>query len=380
MSRRSGVTLVEVLVSIFVMGIGLIALLTLFPIGILRMGKALNEERAHQAARNADAVAVFQNIRNDVGAVLPGGVVNAINDPYNKNQTNSDLFANPAPFRNLPPFPALLPTADPYGESYPIFVDPIGYYSVAAGSLAQDWVAGSRGVLRRRPVSFALNPNNNVISKRGLYLNFSLWDDMVWDTSTVPGSPQVTGVSVMRDTRYSWAYTLRRPMTSDKSVVDCAIVVYDGRSLSTTGTGTLSEQVYSNTAYFNPANRTITIDWTATGVGPPVRPGDWLFDVTFSGTATIGGAHAYWYRVVAAEDLVVAGKSLTRFEVQQPIRGFVAPSGTAPALLQPPPNTLPFNHADVTAAGAVAPTVYQGTVVFLDGVAEVYEKGPSRLP
>ena len=36
--------------------LGLIALLTLFPIGILRMGYAIKQQRAQDAARNADAV------------------------------------------------------------------------------------------------------------------------------------------------------------------------------------------------------------------------------------------------------------------------------------------------------------------------------------
>ena len=53
MTRRSGVTLVEVLVAIFIMGIGLLALLTLFPIGMLRMAQAIRDDRSSQSANNA---------------------------------------------------------------------------------------------------------------------------------------------------------------------------------------------------------------------------------------------------------------------------------------------------------------------------------------
>src|SRR5215475_5248449 len=117
MTRRSGVTLVEVLVAIFVMGIGMIALLTLFPIGVLRMQQAINDELASQSAYNADKIAIANNIRNDPT------VVSQSTDLYNNNKDNLDLFSNPFPFTlaNV----AALPNADPNGESYAIFVDPI---------------------------------------------------------------------------------------------------------------------------------------------------------------------------------------------------------------------------------------------------------------
>jgi len=65
MTGRSGTTLIEVLVAIFVMGIGLIALLVLFPLGALRMAQAIQDEYCARAAANADAVATLQRIRTD---------------------------------------------------------------------------------------------------------------------------------------------------------------------------------------------------------------------------------------------------------------------------------------------------------------------------
>ena len=41
MIRRRGATLLEVLVAIFVMGIGMLALLALFPLGVLTMRQAI---------------------------------------------------------------------------------------------------------------------------------------------------------------------------------------------------------------------------------------------------------------------------------------------------------------------------------------------------
>jgi prepilin-type N-terminal cleavage/methylation domain-containing protein len=41
-----GVTLIEVLAAIFIMGVGLLAMLTLFPVGALSMRRSINEDRA----------------------------------------------------------------------------------------------------------------------------------------------------------------------------------------------------------------------------------------------------------------------------------------------------------------------------------------------
>jgi len=43
---RRGVTLLEVLVAIFIAGVGLLALLTLFPIGMTNMARAVNDDRS----------------------------------------------------------------------------------------------------------------------------------------------------------------------------------------------------------------------------------------------------------------------------------------------------------------------------------------------
>lgn len=57
-ATQAGITLVEVLVAIFIMGIGLLALLTLFPLGALEMARAIPDDRT--AAVAADAVALSQ--------------------------------------------------------------------------------------------------------------------------------------------------------------------------------------------------------------------------------------------------------------------------------------------------------------------------------
>ena len=54
-TARKAVTLTEVLIAIFLMGIGLMAILSLFPLGASQMAQALQDQRAAEAATTADA-------------------------------------------------------------------------------------------------------------------------------------------------------------------------------------------------------------------------------------------------------------------------------------------------------------------------------------
>ena len=54
-TRSAGVTLVEVLVAIFITGVGMLALLTLFPLGALDMARAIKDDRTAAVAKRAQA-------------------------------------------------------------------------------------------------------------------------------------------------------------------------------------------------------------------------------------------------------------------------------------------------------------------------------------
>ena len=85
----------------------------------------------------------------------------------------------------------------------------------------------------------------------------------------------------------------------------------------------LNEQIY--TAYFDPVKNTITIPYTA--APPQLRPGGWILDNTLrlrgpAGPGQTGSAHAYFYRVVALNDVVVGPNRFVRYEVQTALKGF----------------------------------------------------------
>ncbi len=54
MTRRPGLSLIEVLTALFIMGIGAIAILTLFPLGAINMANANRDDRSSLAAFGAD--------------------------------------------------------------------------------------------------------------------------------------------------------------------------------------------------------------------------------------------------------------------------------------------------------------------------------------
>lgn len=350
--QRDGATLIEVLVAIFVMAIGLLALLTLFPIGVLTMAQAIQDERAAQSAVNATALAQLFDLRQDsniTAAFLKppvGSFVNANNDE----------------------------------PSHPVYVDPIGYRSSlppfsdsVGGQFAPAWMPLPNPppyLVPRRAVNYA---TNNQTVKRW----FTLQDDIVFNQVGTPSLINTSPLTFERDTRYSWAYLLRRPRQGDVGVVDMKVVVYNQRPLTLNNMLQGNEPVYQ--ADFMPLDSTgmrkpasIILKWPTTGVvTPPVSVGSWILDATpvpNNGTAPISyrPGHATFYRVVGVTELgIIGGVNQMEIEVQTPVRDFPLPPvpPLIPATLPPPNQTQ--EH----------PARYQGVVVVMQGVVEVFDVG-----
>src|SRR5262249_22084043 len=220
MPRRPAITLVEVLVAIFVMGIGMLAVLTLFPLGALTMAQAIRDNRAgHIGATAASMLDSYFLLQPD-GTYAPPA----------KDFYLNQLYAEPP---GAPP-------ADPNGPSYPVFLDPLGLRRLPGSN---NNVAGLPQVPRGIPWSLAAAPLG------GIYNWFSLLDDMNF---TEDGVPDTSTGEIERDGRFTWAYMLRRPKTSDPSVVEVSVIVFNRRSLAT-----VAETDYG--ANFDPASRTVRV-------------------------------------------------------------------------------------------------------------------------
>lgn len=318
MNRRPGVTLLEVLITIFIMGIGMLALLTLFPLGALSMAQAIRDDRLANAANMASALANAWDVRHDpnVKTALDG-------------------------FRTTPPTGGAAP--DPIGPGYPLIVDP--FTTAYSGNLGAG--AGTIGIPRSAsyvPI-YASTPSVNRW--------FSLPDEMNFNTAATPdGTSLGSGVVLQRQGRYTWAYLLRRPQSSVADPVELTVLLYYARPTSVV----VAETPYSAGGYSTAsgASTTNTRGLTAValtysaGTPPPVRQGTWLADITYETAtsaatgATYGSVHSDFYRAVNVSD---DGAGTMTIELDTPIKA----------------NTL-------------------NTVVVLENVAEVLYKGTGWRP
>ena len=173
MTRRPAVTLIEVLVSMFIMAIGMLALLVLFPLGAISMGQALKDDRCASTASMGENVAIALNIRHDTLVSSTAGNV--------------------------------------------IYVDPYG-------SLAGLGNVG--GVIPRTSLYLsALSPTRTTpLTAQEADRWFSLPDDIGFAQSGTPDA-----VIVDRGRRYSYALLLNRLQTSQGELINLSVVVYSGR-------------------------------------------------------------------------------------------------------------------------------------------------------
>lgn len=277
-TRRPGLTLIEVLVAIFVMGIGMLALLTLFPLGAMRMDQAIKEERASQAARNVLALSNIYNVRMD-----------------------SDILAS---FSQPSAVAAAAPLA---GEpSYAVYLDGFGYHNGVAGVPGKDSVST---YVTRRPGSFA---STNTPS---LYVPFyALLDDFKYESTL--GTPKKFGATLARENHYSWGAMIRRPNNDVESVATCFACVYHRRRAA----GPFEDN-YAGSIDMN-ANRISLVH--AADTPPNVKAGGWILDATHqfqdnsTPTRTINCRHANFYRVTRTTTTTTG----TDLDLHTPLLGY----------------------------------------------------------
>jgi len=256
------VTLLEVLVSIFIMGIGLLALLTLFPLGATTMAQAMKDARTGETGQNAKSVCYSQNVPHDPN-VLPlfytgGGAVGGATD---------------------------LRTLNWNGPSYPVYVDPIGVW----------YITGLSPTLAPNlPRTFSSLANTNASAMRW----YSLPDDYQFSATGSASLP------VERESRYTYAYLMRLPNINTPAIVEINAVIYAGRNLQVPG----GETTYvANTPT---TGRTTVLQYIA-GVKPNIKRGNWILDATpYWGTpyaAKYGPVGGTFYQVVDMTDVNYGG-------------------------------------------------------------------------
>jgi hypothetical protein len=379
MQRRPAITLIEALMAIFVMAIGLLALLTLFPLGAVQMAQALKDERTAQASIAATTQFKGFDLAND-GAIDP---ITVFGPP-----TQYRLFENPWPGT------ALLPMTSGVSTSYPVYVDVIGVANGASVPVAN----APLGIPRTSVGNIPQLPTQTTVQWAARW--FTLQDDLTYADNgvadlaglgnpfpTVPPPNYVGQNTITREGRYTWAYMLRRqtsavasppptPASPPVPPINLTVVVYSGRSPGVDFAGNpLGETLYTNVTYGpSPDNspNIVRIDWTGLPNRPTLRRGSWVLDARMlpslyvTGLANLApGAtltsgisklltfpnvpQAYFYRVVSVNDV---GTTVMDVEIQRPLGGQLrGPYG---------PN----------AAGVY----YTGPLVVVENVSEVFEK------
>lgn len=227
--RRRGVTLTEVLVAIFVCGLGLMALMTLFPLGASNMAQAIDDDRCGHAAANASAIL---RCAWRVSLQTPG--------------TDMSL-------RNL----------ETNLAGGPVYIDPLGNSIYGAAPLPG-------GIPR-------LNLGNANYTDAVRWC--SLLDDIDFNPDGTPVGP------LSRQGRYSWAWMVRwlrdgTPLVPGKSILralEYQVVVYRNRPMSQ-NSGGVPRGEYSYPGNFV-GNNVVEVAYAA-GNKPAIRRGGWILDAT----------------------------------------------------------------------------------------------------
>ena len=217
---RPGLSLLEVLTAIFIMGIGMLALMTLFPAGALSMARAIREDRAAAIGANGLALAAAMDLCNDanVTAAFNGG-------------------------NNL------------------IFVDP-HYVKIGGGGTQQQ----VNGIIRVRPAWMPLPTPPMTDTQLARFFVFQDEIKFNSDGGAGTGAPN----SVDRPGTYSIAYALRRPQGS-VSFTEVNVLVFAQRNTDLVD----GETIFT----LNPIGTVGNLSITLTG-NQDIRQRSWIMDIT----------------------------------------------------------------------------------------------------
>lgn len=359
---RPGTTLTEVLVAMFIMAAGMLALFTLFPLGAMQVGQALKDDRTAQAAQITDTY-IRSYWRQTVVDPLSQGLeptdpfVFAMDDPNLVGQfpmANWSPYSTfiGAPYRvpsggvpaaagNISPFalktdvinatppPMGVPTlGDPSyyvipgrrdtRPSYPVYIDPINYLSFTGAQ--QVWVgrnAANTLFLPRRNL-IATSTNTSALS------NFSMLDDLTYDPAgSVENVNMVNGTLTpkppVRQGRYNTAAIIQRPSNINMNEASLTVLVFDGRPPFLPIAGDELMQNAPGTVTVGDRQAIVTVPIRGPEQSPLLRRGGWIMDGTIDTTNGIRNAH--FYRVVGITELTPPTNTITyAVDLETPIR------------------------------------------------------------
>lgn len=419
MIRRPATTLVEVLIAIFIMAIGLMALMTYFPLGASYLSRAVQDVRSADLAANAAAQAraqwkktwedvVYQfpttpqgyyrllpGQPNHIGPIgrLPENFILALddynyerfqspgpypaNDPNPKQQTyipralgDPTILGLPA----MPPYPrstVYQPTPNSSRPSNPVLIDPVGRYAhrltgVTGKPWLQYWLPGAE---EESPASFSpSNPTARpAIPRRTLneldalvlqpiIRQFVLQDDLNFSPNGLAVDSTASLAEPERAGQYSCAWLFRRDASAARGSVNLTVLVYKGRSLDVPN----REDAYAFVPDYFDENASVTGKQLKSGklLYTTLKPAIRTGTWLLDATFDPTGPQGFFYQVTAVDDSL-PGALLLEFASELKLR---RPT---------PPVPLPSNYPPPNPV-VLGPR----TMVLIDTLVEVFEKGP----
>lgn len=332
---RAGITLTEILISILIMGVGMLSLATLFPLGLSRL---------RDAARASRSALLIETATNEIHSrdllFKPSFFVNGYPyDPFTEDPATWAERTNITTGLDRVSFNVGMRTG---GTGVPVCYDPLWWYQVFVASggttLPLPLVPGQEfrfasgiGMLRPDPdgglpsahglqriTNFPLLVNNNVNPPAFLTdpaATFCSPDDLVMQSDGTPspaqgrGSPVVPDLSTsgrMYDYSYTWIFTGRQSDVTNGTIFDGDIVVFHNRpfaveqrnglngGVNMAAGETVVEAIWGYDSSLEPSttgfrpygrnNRSVLLRWPASQPDPDVRSGGWIADVTYERT------------------------------------------------------------------------------------------------
>jgi hypothetical protein len=340
---RSGITLTEILISILIMGVGLISLATLFPLGLLRLRDAQRAARSGYLVESAAADLEARNLLNK------SSFLNAYFTPWNNapfTPSSYDPFVRDTPAYGASAVGTPAGVSRQVGPGLPIAYDPLwrfvtgwyqngpteGRFASGVGFVRTDpdgAPASAWGLQRLTNFNPALiySPVNNPpgfyapfsgfppsFSSTTIYDIFVSPEDIV--TQSDVGGQNATGASTIvptmrpdpnannqltydNDFRFTWMFTGQQSDANNGTVFDGDIAIFENRpfgidQVNTPFTVNGSNQQYVPAGetvveaifgYGAAAARNVLLRWSVAMPDPEVKVGNWIADVTYERNA-----------------------------------------------------------------------------------------------
>jgi len=344
---RSGITLTEILISILIMGVGIISLATLFPLGLLRMREAARLSRSGYLTESAYADLNVRNLLNKQSFQNPffspwysptppalyGTFSDQIYDPWVQDILSYSIGGSP---------PAIVDNGTDRGvsrdtgEGLPVAYDPLWRYQAApngvyldGGSPEARFASGIvAGTIRNDPnttgtytlpsaygLQRLTNFNPLTVNTAQIPDTFVSPEDVIWQSdgdqggsgSLSPVVPELSGTGFLKlpvnDWRYTWMFTGQQSDVTDGTVFDGDVVIWENRPFAIDNGVPAGEPVveavfgYSgrvipvvsggSLGYGASAKRVVLLRWPDTMPDPDVRVGNWIADVTYERIANV---------------------------------------------------------------------------------------------